>query len=191
MSLSPRSQDLLSPDGIDDAAGVPPSITASVVAVCTVTLTPMPTPLPDEPSFIDQLRDNPLTLPVAGGLLALLAGCAATPVAPGPAQPTPIPAPAPPPPVYPPPTQQPDGQWTAPVELLPDEERERYRQSLHTPDADAVEAIRAQMMLGGLTADLSTLDSGEWLERSAHRIERLKELENETLSTIVVDSSRS
>ena len=35
---------------------------------------PMPTPLPDEPSFIDQLRDNPLTLPVAGGLLALLAG---------------------------------------------------------------------------------------------------------------------
>ncbi len=31
-------------------------------------------PLPDEPSFIDQLRDNPLVLPLAGGLLALLAG---------------------------------------------------------------------------------------------------------------------
>lgn len=30
-------------------------------------------PLPDEPSFIDQLRDNPLVLPLAGGLLALLA----------------------------------------------------------------------------------------------------------------------
>ncbi len=74
------------------------------------------------------------------------------------------------------------------LELLPDEEREHYRQSLHTPDADAVEAIRAQMMLGGLTADLSTLDSGEWLERSAHRIERLKELENETLGTIVVQA---
>jgi len=35
---------------------------------------PVPVPLPDEPSFIDQLRDNPLVLPLAGGLLALLAG---------------------------------------------------------------------------------------------------------------------
>ena len=35
---------------------------------------PIPVPLPDEPSFIDQLRDNPLVLPLAGGLLALLAG---------------------------------------------------------------------------------------------------------------------
>ena len=35
---------------------------------------PVPTPLPDEPSFFDQLRDNPLALPLAGGLLALLAG---------------------------------------------------------------------------------------------------------------------
>ncbi len=34
---------------------------------------PVPVPLPDEPSFIDQLRDNPLVLPLAGGLLALLA----------------------------------------------------------------------------------------------------------------------
>jgi len=34
----------------------------------------VPTPLPDEPSFFDQLRDNPLALPLAGGLLALLAG---------------------------------------------------------------------------------------------------------------------
>ena len=34
---------------------------------------PAPTPLPDEPSFLDQLRENPLTLPLAGGLLALLA----------------------------------------------------------------------------------------------------------------------
>ena len=35
---------------------------------------PVPTPLPDEPSFFDQLRDNPLLMPLAGGLLALLAG---------------------------------------------------------------------------------------------------------------------
>ncbi|QHE85126.1 FimV/HubP family polar landmark protein [Hydrogenophaga sp. BPS33] len=35
---------------------------------------PVPTPLPDEPSFFDQLRDNPLALPLVGGLLALLAG---------------------------------------------------------------------------------------------------------------------
>lgn len=34
---------------------------------------PVPTPLPDEPSFFDQLRENPLLLPLAGGLLALLA----------------------------------------------------------------------------------------------------------------------
>ena len=74
------------------------------------------------------------------------------------------------------------------LELLPDEEREHYRQSLHTPDADAVEAIRSRMMLGGVSADLSTIDSREWLERSAHRIERLKELENETLATIVVQA---
>jgi methyl-accepting chemotaxis protein len=74
------------------------------------------------------------------------------------------------------------------LELLPDEEREHYRQSLHTPDADAVEAIRSRMMLGGVSADLSTIDSREWLERSAHRIERLKELENETLATIMVQA---
>ena len=35
---------------------------------------PVPAPLPDEPSLIDKLRDNPLVLPLAGGLLALLAG---------------------------------------------------------------------------------------------------------------------
>ncbi|MCU0761473.1 MAG: fimbrial protein FimV [Hydrogenophaga sp.] len=35
---------------------------------------PAPQPLPEEPGFIDQLRDNPLVLPIAGALLALLAG---------------------------------------------------------------------------------------------------------------------
>lgn len=35
---------------------------------------PVPAPLPDEPSLIDKLRDNPLVIPIAGGLLALLAG---------------------------------------------------------------------------------------------------------------------
>src|SRR5690606_23572332 len=33
-----------------------------------------PAPLPDEPSLIDKLRDNPLVIPLAGALLALLAG---------------------------------------------------------------------------------------------------------------------
>lgn len=37
---------------------------------------PVPAPLPPEPSLIDGLRDNPLVLPAAGGLLALLAGFA-------------------------------------------------------------------------------------------------------------------
>ena len=35
---------------------------------------PVPAPLPDEPGLIDQLRENPLVLPIAGALLALLAG---------------------------------------------------------------------------------------------------------------------
>lgn len=36
----------------------------------------MPAPLAEEPSLIDELRDNPMVLPAAGGLLALLAGFA-------------------------------------------------------------------------------------------------------------------
>lgn len=35
---------------------------------------PMPTQAPEEPSFIEQLRENPLVLPAVGGLLALLGG---------------------------------------------------------------------------------------------------------------------
>ncbi|MDR7151233.1 pilus assembly protein FimV [Hydrogenophaga palleronii] len=35
---------------------------------------PVPAPLPDEPSLIDKIRDNPLVIPLAGALLALLAG---------------------------------------------------------------------------------------------------------------------
>lgn len=35
---------------------------------------PAPAPLPDEPSLIDKIRDNPLVIPLAGALLALLAG---------------------------------------------------------------------------------------------------------------------
>ncbi len=75
------------------------------------------------------------------------------------------------------------------LELLPDEEREHYRESLHTSDSEMVENIRSKMMVGGLAADLSSIDDREWLERSARRIERLKELENETLGTIVVDAA--
>ena len=51
------------------AAPVAPAVTPSPQVAA-----PVPVPLPDEPSFIDQLRDNPLVLPLAGGLLALLAG---------------------------------------------------------------------------------------------------------------------
>jgi pilus assembly protein FimV len=35
---------------------------------------PVPAPIPEEPSFVQRLLENPLMLPVAGGLLALLAG---------------------------------------------------------------------------------------------------------------------
>ncbi|MDH4440615.1 MAG: methyl-accepting chemotaxis protein [Rhizobium sp.] len=74
------------------------------------------------------------------------------------------------------------------LDLLPEADREHFSQSLHTPDADAVERIRAAMMKAGLAADLTGFDDREWLERSARRIERLKELENETLAAIVKDS---
>ncbi|MBA4265109.1 MAG: fimbrial protein FimV [Comamonadaceae bacterium] len=47
----------------------PPVTPAPVLAPA-----PVPAPLPDEPSLIDRLTDNPLILPLAGGLLALLAG---------------------------------------------------------------------------------------------------------------------
>jgi pilus assembly protein FimV len=36
--------------------------------------TPIPAPVVEEPSFVTKLMENPLVLPVAGGLLALLAG---------------------------------------------------------------------------------------------------------------------
>jgi len=52
----------------EPAASAPSTTPAPVAAP-----RPVPVPLPDEPSFIDQLRDNPLVLPLAGGLLALLA----------------------------------------------------------------------------------------------------------------------
>ena len=74
------------------------------------------------------------------------------------------------------------------LELLPDDLRGIYRDTLHTQDSDAVAAIRASMLEGGRNADLNGLDDQEWLLRSARRIERLKELENETLSIIVGDS---
>ncbi|PYB70854.1 methyl-accepting chemotaxis protein [Rhizobium wuzhouense] len=74
------------------------------------------------------------------------------------------------------------------LDLIPDGDREHYAASLHTPDADAVEKIRSAMMKAGLTADFTGFNDQEWLERSARRIERLKELENETLAAIVADS---
>jgi len=57
-------------------AEAPAAVPAPVVTPPTAQPAPPPppAPLPDEPSFFDQLRDNPLVLPLAGGLLALLAG---------------------------------------------------------------------------------------------------------------------
>jgi methyl-accepting chemotaxis protein len=76
------------------------------------------------------------------------------------------------------------------LELLPEGDRAHYDQSLHTPDADAVERIRAAMMKAGIDADLTGFSDQEWLDRSARRIERLKELENETLAVILADSQK-
>ncbi|MDP3809371.1 MAG: FimV/HubP family polar landmark protein [Hydrogenophaga sp.] len=56
------------------AADAPAPAAAPAPAPAPQAPRPAPVPLPDEPSFIDQLRDNPLMLPLAGGLLALLAG---------------------------------------------------------------------------------------------------------------------
>lgn len=57
------------PAPVAEAPAPAPSVTPAVTPPL-----PTPAPLPDEPSFIDQLRENPLVLPLAGGLLALLAG---------------------------------------------------------------------------------------------------------------------
>ena len=48
-----------------------PAVTAPAPAPVPV---PVPAPIADEPSLLDQLQENPLVLPAAGGLLALLAG---------------------------------------------------------------------------------------------------------------------
>ncbi|MDP2417913.1 MAG: FimV/HubP family polar landmark protein [Hydrogenophaga sp.] len=50
--------------------------TAPAAPVIKPAPTPVPEPLPEAPSLIDELRDNPLVLPAAGGLLVLLAGLA-------------------------------------------------------------------------------------------------------------------
>ncbi|QHE78327.1 fimbrial protein FimV [Hydrogenophaga sp. PBL-H3] len=59
-----------------DVPAPPPAPAAAPAPVPAAVQVPAPAPAPlaDEPSFIDQLRDNPLVLPLAGGLLALLAG---------------------------------------------------------------------------------------------------------------------
>lgn len=69
-----------------DAASVPaepatPPVTPPVapitpVAPPAVKVAPVPAPPPEEPSLLDGLLENPLVLPAAGGLLALLAGFA-------------------------------------------------------------------------------------------------------------------
>jgi pilus assembly protein FimV len=57
------------PAPVAEAPATAPAVTPAVTAPL-----PTPAPLPEDPSFIEQLRDNPLVLPLAGGLLALLAG---------------------------------------------------------------------------------------------------------------------
>jgi len=50
------------------------AVEASPSVAVAPTTPPVPMPVPEEVTFMDQLRDNPLVLPAAGGLLALLAG---------------------------------------------------------------------------------------------------------------------
>ncbi len=50
------------------------AVEASPSVAVAPTTPPVPMPVPEEATFMDQLRDNPMVLPAAGGLLALLAG---------------------------------------------------------------------------------------------------------------------
>jgi pilus assembly protein FimV len=59
-----------------EAAPITPVAPVTPVAPAAVKPTPAPAPPPEEPSLMDSLLDNPLVLPAAGGLLALLAGFA-------------------------------------------------------------------------------------------------------------------
>lgn len=56
-----------------EPAAVEPSA-ESATPVPALAPAPVPAPLAEEPSLLDQLQENPLVLPAAGGLLALLAG---------------------------------------------------------------------------------------------------------------------
>ncbi|MFN7121618.1 MAG: FimV/HubP family polar landmark protein [Hydrogenophaga sp.] len=76
-ATSPASAPVAAPAETPAAAApeAPPAApSAPAITPTPQVAAPVPVPLPDEPSFIDQLRDNPLVLPLAGGLLALLAG---------------------------------------------------------------------------------------------------------------------
>jgi pilus assembly protein FimV len=71
----PATAPSAAPAETPSSQGTPPvAPPATAVTPAPKVAAPVPIPLPDEPSFIDQLRDNPLVLPLAGGLLALLAG---------------------------------------------------------------------------------------------------------------------
>lgn len=59
------------------AAATSTTATAAVTATTATAAAPAPkkpSPPPPEPSFVEGLTDNPMTLPAAGGLLAVLAG---------------------------------------------------------------------------------------------------------------------
>lgn len=70
------------PAPADSAATSAPNTTEAAAATptppaaVTTAAIPAPPPEPETPSLIEELRDNPLVLPAAGGLLALLAGFA-------------------------------------------------------------------------------------------------------------------
>jgi pilus assembly protein FimV len=69
------------PTVTEAVSAAPTSVTSTATAVATAPVTDpkpvtnaTPPPAVAEPGFVDSLMDNPVTLPAAGGLLALLAG---------------------------------------------------------------------------------------------------------------------
>ena len=75
------------------------------------------------------------------------------------------------------------------VALLPESVRKEFHQSLATTEAEAIDAVREQMFAGGSGADLSGLDAATWFGLTTKRIDQLKQIENESLASILSDAS--
>ena len=75
-ATAPASATATATAATDATASVAQEATPTTAPAAEPAATPVPAPAPavEEPSLIEQLRDNPLVLPIAGGLLALLAG---------------------------------------------------------------------------------------------------------------------